>query len=138
VFGRKYVNIMGVVPQGNYAILFVANRSQTKKKKTKKKTNLSQNSNFAMFRIQFDDLHDSGIYSWQYLHWLGKNKIKLMRTYLRQLKISNKSRDPRASSTARRPTPQPAPPIAQKSTTSTTTQPRMLSASADTTPPPKI
>lgn len=32
-------------------------------------------------RIEFDDLHDTGIYSWDYLHHLGSNKFALMKQY---------------------------------------------------------
>eukprot|EP01122_Echinamoeba_exundans_P015455 TRINITY_DN7344_c0_g1_i1.p1 TRINITY_DN7344_c0_g1~~TRINITY_DN7344_c0_g1_i1.p1 ORF type:complete len:207 (+),score=20.96 TRINITY_DN7344_c0_g1_i1:26-646(+) len=72
VWGRKFVNIMGVEPQGNYAIL-----------------------------IKFDDLHETGIYSWQYLRWLGENKMPIIRKYLMELKAAGKSRDPRRTSTSK-------------------------------------
>ncbi len=42
VAGRRHVAIIGVEPVGNYAV-----------------------------RLTFDDLHDTGIYSWAYLHQLG-------------------------------------------------------------------
>ena len=42
VAGRRHVGIMAVEPVGNYAV-----------------------------RLIFDDLHDTGIYSWEYLHQLG-------------------------------------------------------------------
>jgi hypothetical protein len=32
-------------------------------------------------RIEFDDLHDTGIYSWDYLHHLGSHKYPLMKQY---------------------------------------------------------
>ena len=32
--------------------------------------------NYAV-RIKFDDLHDTGIYSWQYLRFLGENRDRL-------------------------------------------------------------
>lgn len=37
--------------------------------------------NYAI-RIRFDDNHDTGIYSWTYLHELGKNKDENWRRYL--------------------------------------------------------
>eukprot|EP01112_Ceratiomyxa_fruticulosa_P021473 TRINITY_DN756_c0_g1_i14.p1 TRINITY_DN756_c0_g1~~TRINITY_DN756_c0_g1_i14.p1 ORF type:complete len:172 (+),score=32.41 TRINITY_DN756_c0_g1_i14:16-531(+) len=66
VYGRRYVRIIGAEYVGNYAI-----------------------------RLIFDDLHETGIYSWAYLHELGENKFSLMRKYLSQLKSIGKSRDPR-------------------------------------------
>ena len=32
-------------------------------------------------RLSFDDGHDSGIYSWDYLHELGENADAMMQTY---------------------------------------------------------
>ena len=46
-------------------------------------------------RITFDDLHDTGIYSWEYLHFLGRHKISLMREYVRALRRAGLSRDPK-------------------------------------------
>ena len=45
VAGRRHVGIMAVEPVGHYAI-----------------------------RIKFDDLHDTGIYSWRFLHELGERQ----------------------------------------------------------------
>lgn len=64
--GRKYVSIIDIVPQGNYGI-----------------------------GINFDDLHETGIYSWDYLRYLGDNKIRLMKEYIRALREAGKSRDPK-------------------------------------------
>ncbi|XP_024389037.1 uncharacterized protein [Physcomitrium patens] len=64
VAGRRHIAIISVEPTGNYAI-----------------------------RISFDDLHDTGIYTWSYLHSLGKNKFQLMREYLKTLKEQSLSRD---------------------------------------------
>lgn len=44
--------------------------------------------------LTFDDLHSSGIYSWQYLHELGTQKCSRMRRYLTILKDRGLSRDP--------------------------------------------
>jgi DUF971 family protein len=59
---------MGVEPVGNYAI-----------------------------RILFDDLHDTGIYSWDYLRQLGETAEALMAEYLANLEKRGLSREPRAT-----------------------------------------
>ena len=53
VAGRRHVGILGLEEVGNYAV-----------------------------RIRFDDLHDSGIFSWQYLRELGENQDKVWADYL--------------------------------------------------------
>jgi DUF971 family protein len=65
VSGRRHVGILELEAVGTYAI-----------------------------RIVFDDLHDTGIYSWEYLHELGANQEKLWRDYLAALAASGQSRDP--------------------------------------------
>lgn len=67
VAGRRHVGILGIEPVGNYAI-----------------------------RIKFDDLHDTGIYSWEYLYELGVEQDRLWREYLENLEKRGLSRDPRA------------------------------------------
>lgn len=47
--------------------------------------------------IIFDDGHDTGIYSWDYLVELAKNKDKLWRAYLDKLAAEGKNRDPHTS-----------------------------------------
>lgn len=64
--GRRHVGIMELEPVGNYAI-----------------------------RIKFDDLHDTGIYSWQYLRELGENQERIWQEYLDALAARGLSRDPR-------------------------------------------
>ena len=49
--------------------------------------------NYAI-RIQFDDLHDTGIYSWDYLYELGEGKEEKWRAYLAALEGRGLSRDP--------------------------------------------
>ncbi|HNB29191.1 MAG TPA: DUF971 domain-containing protein [Alphaproteobacteria bacterium] len=66
VAGRAQVGILGVEPVGNYAI-----------------------------RIKFDDLHDTGIFSWRYLYELGLNQAKVWADYLAALEARGLSRDPR-------------------------------------------
>ena len=65
VAGRRHVGIMDLEPVGNYAV-----------------------------RIRFDDLHDTGMYSWRYLYHLGKNQERLWADYLAALEQRGLSRDP--------------------------------------------
>jgi DUF971 family protein len=66
--GRAQVGIMGLEPVGNYAV-----------------------------RIVFDDLHDTGIYSWSYLHQLGLEREKRWRAYIEGLAANGLSRNPARS-----------------------------------------
>ncbi len=63
--GRRHVGIMSVEPVGNYAI-----------------------------RIVFDDLHDTGIYSWNYLYELGCDRESVWQAYLDRLEAEGLTRDP--------------------------------------------
>jgi DUF971 family protein len=65
VAGRRHVGILAVEPVGHYAI-----------------------------RIKFDDLHDTGIFSWQYLYEIGENRQALWLAYLDALKAKGLSREP--------------------------------------------
>jgi len=65
VAGRRHVGIMAVEPIGNYAI-----------------------------RIKFDDLHDTGIYSWDTLYDFGERRDEMWQNYLAALKARGLSRDP--------------------------------------------
>ncbi len=65
VAGRKHVGIMEIEPVGNYAI-----------------------------RIKFDDLHDTGLFSWQYLYQLGENQDEIWQAYLDALEAQGLSREP--------------------------------------------
>jgi DUF971 family protein len=42
---------------------------------------------------RFSDGHDTGIYSWDYLHWLGRNQASLWQEYLDRLAQAGASRD---------------------------------------------
>lgn len=42
----------------------------------------------------FSDGHDSGLYSWDYLYWLGANRDRLWQEYLDRLAAAGASRDP--------------------------------------------
>jgi DUF971 family protein len=65
VAGRRHVGIVELTPVGNYAI-----------------------------RITFDDLHDTGIFSWEYLYELGANQDEKWREYLADLHAKGLSREP--------------------------------------------
>lgn len=65
VAGRRHVGIMDLEQVGNYAV-----------------------------RLTFDDLHDTGIYSWDYLYELGMTQDARWRDYLAQLDATGQSRDP--------------------------------------------
>ena len=45
-------------------------------------------------KIFFDDGHDTGIYTWAYLHELGVNKAQYWQQYLAKLHEAKQSRDP--------------------------------------------
>lgn len=42
----------------------------------------------------FSDGHSTGIYSWDYLYWLGKNRDTLWRQYLERMEEAGASREP--------------------------------------------
>lgn len=65
IAGRRHVGIMELEPVGNYAV-----------------------------RIKFDDLHDTGIFTWDYLYQLGLNKDEAWGNYLQALEEKGLSRDP--------------------------------------------
>jgi len=54
---------------------------------------ISAVGNYAI-QLTFDDGHDSGIYSWQYLRDLADNRETLWHEYLEQLATQGKHRDP--------------------------------------------
>ncbi|MBL8445878.1 MAG: DUF971 domain-containing protein [Zoogloeaceae bacterium] len=45
-------------------------------------------------KLVFSDGHDSGLYSWDYLHLLGSRRDELWQEYLRRLALAGGSRDP--------------------------------------------
>lgn len=65
VAGRRHVGIIELEPVGNYAV-----------------------------RIRFDDLHDTGIFSWQYLYTLGREQETRWANYLAELAKKGLGRDP--------------------------------------------
>ncbi|MDC9720575.1 MAG: DUF971 domain-containing protein [Gammaproteobacteria bacterium] len=48
-------------------------------------------------KLEFDDGHDSGLYTWNYLHDLCINQQRHWEDYLQQLNQAKKSRDPHTS-----------------------------------------
>jgi DUF971 family protein len=65
VAGKREVGIMEVNPVGNYAV-----------------------------RLVFDDMHSTGIYSWDYFHQLGREQETRWARYLDELEAKKLSRDP--------------------------------------------
>ena len=61
--GKQGVNVLGVEPVGGYAM-----------------------------KIMFDDGHDSGLYTWEYLRHLGTHQDSLWQEYLHRLEAAGKSR----------------------------------------------
>lgn len=45
-------------------------------------------------KLTFDDGHDSGLFTWEYLYELGKRQDELWADYLQELEKAGKSRDP--------------------------------------------
>jgi DUF971 family protein len=64
-YGKKGVNIEHIEPVGTYAV-----------------------------SLHFDDGHNTGIYSWDWLYHLGKNHIQLWQEYLAKLEQAGKKREP--------------------------------------------
>ena len=64
VAGKRNVAIATIEPVGNYAV-----------------------------RLVFDDRHDTGIYSWEYLHELGREHDKRWSAYLSALELRGMNRD---------------------------------------------
>jgi DUF971 family protein len=65
VAGRRHVGILRIEPVGHYAV-----------------------------RLAFDDLHDSGIYTWAYLRELGEQQPARWAAYEEALAARRLSRDP--------------------------------------------
>lgn len=63
-FGKKDVGINNVAPVGNYAL-----------------------------KIVFDDGHDSGLYSWNYLYQLASEQEQIWQRYLDALAAAGKTRE---------------------------------------------
>lgn len=63
--GKKFVKIRNVETVGNYAL-----------------------------KITFDDGHDTGLYSWQYLHDMCINQDSMWQSYLAELDAAGAKREP--------------------------------------------
>lgn len=55
--------------------------------------NIEQVGNYAV-KLDFDDGHNTGIYSWDYLYDLGQNKERYWQEYLAALEKAGYQRDP--------------------------------------------
>jgi len=55
-------------------------------------TNIERAGNYAI-KLFFNDGHDSGIYTWSYLHELGTTQEKLWQDYLDALQFAGKTRE---------------------------------------------
>jgi len=64
-FGKVNVGLTGLEPAGQYAL-----------------------------KLIFDDGHDSGLFTWEYLEQLCLRQEALWEDYLEQLRLAGKSRDP--------------------------------------------
>ena len=70
---------------------------QTGKRNVKLK-NLEPVGNYAV-KLEFDDGHSTGIFSWDYLVSIGRDKKKLWEDYLLRLQQAGKTRDPAPADT---------------------------------------
>jgi DUF971 family protein len=61
--GKEIVNITAIEPVGNYAV-----------------------------KLVFSDGHDTGLYSWDYLYYLGENYEALWQDYITKLEIAGHAR----------------------------------------------
>ena len=68
--GKRNVKLKNVEPVGNYAV-----------------------------KLEFDDGHSTGIFSWDYLVSIGRDKKKLWEDYLLRLQQAGKTRDPSPTDT---------------------------------------
>lgn len=59
-------------------------------------THVEAAGNYAL-KLTFDDGHDSGLYTWDYLYRLGSQQQALWQDYLEQLRAANQFRDPAQS-----------------------------------------
>jgi len=64
--GKRNVEIKEIEPVGNYAV-----------------------------KLAFSDGHDTGLYSWEYLHELGEKQESSWKSYLARLEQAGASRDPK-------------------------------------------
>lgn len=67
-YGKQHVALTQLEPAGNYAL-----------------------------KMTFDDGHDSGLYSWEYLYELSTRQEALWNEYLQKLRDAGRNRDPDTS-----------------------------------------
>lgn len=72
--GKQFVEIRNLEPIGSYAV-----------------------------RPIFSDGHDTGIYSWDYLYWLGDQQQQLWTRYLERIEAAGESREPKPETFPSRP-----------------------------------
>lgn len=70
--GKKNIEVKGVEPVGSYAV-----------------------------QLTFSDGHDTGLYSWDYLHELGENYVELWDRYMNRMEAAGASREPLADAPTR-------------------------------------
>ncbi len=59
-------------------------------------THVQPAGNYAL-KLTFDDGHDTGLFTWNYLYQLGSEQEHLWQEYLQQLSAAGQSRDPSES-----------------------------------------
>ncbi len=61
----------------------------------KREVGIDQVESVGHYAIQphFSDGHATGIYTWEYLHWLGENEPRLWQEYLARMEAAGASRD---------------------------------------------
>lgn len=69
--GKRDVALIGIEPSGNYAL-----------------------------KLIFDDGHDTGLFTWEYLYQLCQNEADNWHAYLQQLQQAGASREPQAEDLA--------------------------------------
>ncbi len=69
--GKRDVGVSSLVPVGSYAV-----------------------------QINFDDGHDTGLYTWEYLYGLAQDQASLWQDYLGRLAAAGASREPRPKGNA--------------------------------------
>ena len=89
IFGRRHVGIMSAEPVGNYGVRLASSICKFTLQVIHDLYKI-----IFFVRIIFDDLHKTGIYTWDYFYHLGSNKFSLMRNYIKTLKKHGVSRDP--------------------------------------------
>lgn len=70
--GKKNIEVKGIEPVGSYAV-----------------------------QLTFSDGHDTGLYSWDYLHELGENYVELWDRYMNRMEAAGASREPLADAPTR-------------------------------------